>query len=276
MRPGFHHSWQAAGDSESELQADVMRFVAIVALCIVAISSLVEEAGSPEPPEPPQTQTAAIQPRLTQDTKPVIDRIEPMTATVDKHEEKSDPLMVATPPIPPPTSATVRTGGVVPITSPVIEEIPVPAKPATETPVITQQEAADTPNEPQRQPPTQKKGFTLRFESDAAFLRLVSAGEAALFVFGDEDALRLVFDQTGARFRTAPQPRQFHAIAPDTVPATLQAALAESGHRASDVVWGVTLPAATRSMLAGILRNNEGGELVIRANGDVFLENNDA
>ena len=35
--------------SDQQLEADVMRFVAIIALCIVAISTLVEDALPPAP-----------------------------------------------------------------------------------------------------------------------------------------------------------------------------------------------------------------------------------
>ncbi|MGI9265682.1 MAG: hypothetical protein ACR2QU_12190 [Gammaproteobacteria bacterium] len=272
MRSGFHHSWQAASDSDAELQADVMRFVAIVALCIVAISTLVEEADAPVPQ--PQTISDA-HPRIEQAPGTETDKTVPVEVIADAQEPEIDSPMVATPPIPPLTSARVRTGGVVPIIPPAIEEKPDPARAETEAEEITQQEVTDLPAESQSRPPAPKKGFTLRFESDAAFLRLVAAGAADLFVFGDEGVLRLIFDQKGARFRAGPRPGRFHAIAPDTVPATLQAALVESGHDASAVVWGVTLPVATQSMLSGILRNNEGGELIIRANGDVYLENND-
>ena len=93
---------------------------------------------------------------------------------------------------------------------------PTPAEPAAERSA----EAAAPASEPRR-------GFTLRFESDAALLRLVSRGEASVFVFDGPRALRLGFGPQGAQFTVAASPRSFHAIAPETVPAVLREALGE-------------------------------------------------
>ena len=264
MRPGLHHAWQDAGNSDAELQADVMRFVAIVALCIVAISSLVDEVGTSESSVPePAPLVEEIQ-KTAQETvfEPVAKT--PLAPAAIPLSKDTDSPMVAASPVPPPKSALVRTGDVVAITSSAVNEPPQPE------PV----NAVDEPK--QAQSPKPKKGFTLRFESDAALLRLVEAGRAALFVFAEGETLKLSFGQAGPGFRSAAQPRRFHAITPDTVPVTLKAALSDAGHTAADVVWGVTLPPSTRSTLAGILRTHEGGELIIRANGEVYLENNDA
>jgi hypothetical protein len=263
MRPGSHHAWQDAGNSDAELQADVMRFVAIVALCIVAISSLVDEVDTSQSAlqEPPPLVEESQQPVRETVVEPVAKT--PLASTAIPGNKHTDSPMVAAPPVPPPKSALVRTGGVVAITSPAVQIAPEPE------PV----NATETPQ--QARPPEPKKGFTLRFESDAALLRLVEAGRASLFVFGEGETLKLSFGQTGPRFRSAAQPRRFHAITPDTVPITLQAALSDAGYTAADVVWGVTLPAATRSTLKGILRAHDGGELIIRANGEVYLENGD-
>ena len=263
MRPGFHHVWQDAGNSDAELQADVMRFVAIVALCIVAISSLVDEADTTESPvrEPVSLAEEIQEPAQETAFEPVVKT--PLASTAIPNNEYTDPPMVPAPPAPPPKSAIARTGGVAAITSPAVQE------PTEPEPV----KAVETPK--RAQPPEPKKGFTLRFESDAALLRLVAAGRASLFVFGEDETLKLSFGQAGPRFRSAAQPGQFHAITPDTVPVTLQTALSDAGYAAADVVWGVTLPQATRSTLTGILRTHDGGQLIIRANGEVYLENND-
>lgn len=266
MRPGFHHVWQDPGNSDAELQADVMRFVAIVALCIVAISSLVEEVDTSKPPDREQAllveeikDTARQKIVVEAAAKPSIAR------TPIPRKTYTDPPMVPALPVPPPKSAIVRTGGAEPITL-AAKQAPGESEPA---------KAVETKPPPKTPAPEPKKGFTLRFESDAALLGLVEVGRASLFVFSADDTLKLSFGQAGPRFLAAAQPRQFHAITPDTVPAVLQAALSDAGHMPADVVWGVTLPAATRSTLAGILRSHEGGELIIRSDGDIYLEDND-
>lgn len=263
MNPGLHYRWRAAADDDSELQADVMRFVAIVALCIVAISSIVEDADrahretqTAELAAPPRTQS------LVEPPPPSEVPVEPVVA-VPEPAKRIDPPMVPAPPVPPPVSATVRTGGVAPITP------PVESAPKTAAPV----DPADEPVPTDTVVP--EKGFTLRFESDAALLRLVARGDAALYLFDRDAVLRLAFAQEGPRFQAAPQPGQFHAITPDTVPNVLKDVAAESGHEVDSLVWGVTLPESTTAALAEILRQHDGGLLIIRANGRVYLENKD-
>ena len=81
---------------DHELEADVMRFVAILALCIVAISTLVDEAAAPvSAPAPVSAKTLPPAPPA-----------------------QTTPLMVPAPPVSP--SASARTGGVEPITLPEI------------------------------------------------------------------------------------------------------------------------------------------------------------
>lgn len=263
MSPGLHYRWRAAAADDSELQADVMRFVAIVALCIVAISSIVEDADRAHR----ETQTAelAAPPRsqsLVEPPPPSEVPVEPVFA-VPEPAKRIDPPMVPAPPVPPPVPATVRTGGVAPITPPVESAV------KTIEPVDPPDEPAATDHA------VPEKGFTLRFENDAALLRLVARGDAALYLFDGDSILSLVFAQNGPRFQPAPQPGQFHAITPDTVPAVLKDVAAASGSEVDALVWGVTLPASTTAALAEILRRHDGGLLIIRANGRVYLENKD-
>ncbi len=212
--------------SDHELEADVMRFVAIIALCIVAISTLVEDVA------PMRDSGAAARPPA-----------------------ETTPPMVPAPPASPPASVTARAGGVVPITPrqnppvpPKVSE-PAPEPPATvlETPTsepdripepvaeprpepraapaeAVPQRAVERPDETVEQPP--EPGFVLRFASDAALLRLVARGEAAVFVFDGAETLRLEYGDAGASFAPAPGPARYHAIAAATVPGLLRQALA--------------------------------------------------
>ena len=118
-------------------------------------------------------------------------------------------------------------------------------------------------------------GFTLRFASDAALLRLVGRGEAGLYVFDRGATLRLDFGPNGAAFAPAPGPGQYHEIAAATVPDLLRRTLARRDRRSTDVVWGVTLPPSTRAALARLIGDHgdhRSGELVIDERGRVRLE----
>ncbi|MGD8976995.1 MAG: hypothetical protein PVG91_05265 [Gammaproteobacteria bacterium] len=286
----------ASGDTaETELQADVMRFVAILALCLVAISTLVEQATSRE------TAAEEIEPA----TRVAVPGPQPMPPPA-----ASEPVPVTTPasPTPPPPSSTrVADAGVVTLTkepptpkrtSPAIpaprpepvavaRAIPEPslsppiagAEPVPEMPPIPETPAPESPapessEQTRPQPVPEQRGFTLRFDSDAAMLRLVSRGEAGVFLIDGGQAWQLGFGDAGARFAQAPPPVRFHAIAADTVPQLLRDAAAQSpGTRGA--VWGVTLPARTSRDLAALLRDNEHGELVIDSRGRVRLEDGD-
>jgi hypothetical protein len=297
--------------SDHALEADVMRFVAIIALCIVAISTLVEDAAP----------TRAIETAAT---------LPPPTPA------QTAPPMVPAPPASPPASVSARAGGVEPITPEPITPEPITPEPITPEPItpepitpqpitpepITPQPVEPVPIEPlpgvsvappepvarlpgrptpapdrtrepapvAEAPPAPpaapespdesaaerpEPGFVLRFASDAALLRLVARGEAAVYVFDGDDTLRLEYGASGASFALAPGPAQYHAIAAATVPGLLRTALAGDRRRSPDVVWGVTLPDGTRRRLAELISNHRSGELVIDERGRVTLETSD-
>lgn len=271
---GYRQPWQSADTSDTELQADVMRFVAILALSIVAISSLVEEVTSPRvaavdstvmvsdhEPVSPVAPPLVNPPQATLPTKPETDDrpVSGRAPEPPKAVPSTSPPMAPAPPVPPPKSVSARTGGAVPIT---------PSPPA-------ETDSVETRREPQKDDPKPAQGFTLQFETDAALLRLLALGDVAVYVFAVTETLRLVYGSSGPVFVPSAQPRQFHAISPRTVPAVLRAALTEARGSVDEPVWGVTLPVDTRNALAEILRTRDGGDLIIRSDGQVFLEQDD-
>lgn len=277
-RPGTHTA--VAGMAEVELQADVMRFVAILALCLVAISSLVESATG-TPPAPPSGSVSVMpepdDPAAT--PAPVTDAVVEQPKSI---ETDSSPVAAPVSPTPPPSTAVpvADAGAATPLTTvTVTPTVPVVRSPSPlrQAPAAPERKIAERP-EPVPQPvsPTRpdRRGFTLRFESDAALLRLVSRGEASVFIFDGPRALRLGFGPDGAQFTVATTPRSFHAIAPETVPAVLRDTLRKQGLDASPV-WGVTLPEQSRRSLAKLLREHEHGTLTIDSRGRVRLEGED-
>jgi hypothetical protein len=121
-------------------------------------------------------------------------------------------------------------------------------------------------------PPTSaRRGLSLRFESDAALLRMVGRGEAGVFVL----AGRRVFEldtRRGVEFRPAPAPARMHVITPETVPTLLRAEY----EGPATATWGVTLPSATLEAMRPFLERGDEGVLVIAADGAVRLETDDA
>jgi hypothetical protein len=127
---------------------------------------------------------------------------------------------------------------------------------------------------PAAKPAPAKQGFTLRFASADALDRLVAADSVTLYGMADQQAWRLSLEAGRPTVARAPFPRWFHEMSAVTVPAHYLHSLedAADGPGLSGVVWGVQLPADTKAAIAALTRGQPGGELVIRSDGQVLLE----
>ncbi|MFQ5608991.1 MAG: hypothetical protein ACE5F8_01825 [Woeseiaceae bacterium] len=248
-------------DSDSggtaDLQTDIMRFMAILALCLVAIFALVQSlpmqaTASPEPvpvveatppmheePEPvlppqPQQQTnAAAEPETVSLTRPKwVSTFEPRQPVHEPVEQSVEQTVESAPP-PGPTTT-----------------VPDPAPPAPA-----------------------KQGFTLRFESDLALTRLVASGQVGFYAIDGGRTQRMSVADSRISFWEASTPNSFHEMEALTVPRPVVDALARTGANTISVDWGVTLPGKLSRQLDSLLREHSGGSLVIRADGNLDLEN---
>ena len=224
--------------TDAELQADVMRFVAILALCLVAVSSLVDGYRASARPEDDSLDTAA----------PVPAEIERIPESASSRPSPANPMPQKTPD-PPPIRQTVEI-------SP-----PVPESESEVSGAATPPAAAHAAKAP---------GLALRFLTDAALLRLVARGEVGVYVTSESQTFALDLSD-GIEFRESPPPAQFYAMAAETVPAVLKASYpgAQSGQ------WGVTLPRETSRSIEAFLAADAAGELIIDAHGRVSLERHD-
>jgi len=129
-----------------------------------------------------------------------------------------------------------------------------------------------------KQPPPEpgpgKQGFTLRFASNEALHRLVAAGTVSLYGMAGKQAWRLSLSAGSPVFAPDSFPGWFHEMAPSTVPAEYVRTLEKSVNRLaqSSVVWGVQLPPATKQGIASLTRGLQGGNLLIGTDGQVTLE----
>jgi len=129
-----------------------------------------------------------------------------------------------------------------------------------------------------KQPPPEpgpgKKGFTLRFASNEALHRLVAAGTVSLYGMAGKQAWHLSLSAGSPVFAPGSFPGWFHEMAPSTVPAEYVRTLEKSVNRLtqSSLVWGVQLPPATKQGIASLTRGLQGGSLLIGADGQVTLE----
>ena len=220
----------------TDLQTDVMRFMAILSLCLVAIFALVQSIPlAPTPPVPEQpvpdsqaeTMVAERAPDVVQEREIVLIRPAP-ARPVSRNEnvvlQRPKPVLAHT----------------------------------TVTEVIT---AAAAPAE---------DGFSLRFETDAALTRLVARQHVGFYAITPEGSSRM--DVTGGdiSFWSASLPGQYHEMDAATVPDSVLVAFRKS-NQSNDVKWGVTLPASMSRELNAYLTSESGGALVILANGSLDL-----
>ncbi len=240
------HRGDTDAGGAADLQTDIMRFMAILALCLVAIFALVQSI--PLVPEAPSQSPAAAAP------PPMAEVIEP-----DPEPKQADPGREPPPPEP---DKPVR------LTRPAWTPAFVPEQRAAAAPA--QQDTADQPVS-SADPPTDE-GFTLRFESDLALTRLVAAGKVGLYAMSEGRARRMTVSDSRISFWDASAPNSFHEMEAGTVPRPVIDALARSGVTTSGVGWGVTLPGKLSKQLDNLVRGHTGGALVIGSDGELRLE----
>ncbi len=230
------------GGGVADLQTDVMRFMAILALCLVAIFALVQSI-----PLAPQAETL-----------PPVKTPEPV--------QEISPVEVPVVNEPPPVSEREIT-----LTRPAPEKLPREvAPPVLQRPRAVAVEKVEAPPVPQVPP---KEGFTLRFEDEVALTRLVARNEVGLYAILADKSYRMNVNRGQFSFWPASMPNQFHEMDELTVPAAVTDAFRQSGApRAQDLKWGVTIPSTTTRRLEQYLREETGGDLVIDAHGDLRLE----
>lgn len=227
------HRGDTDAGGAADLQTDIMRFMAILALCLVAIFALVQSI--PLVPEAPSQSPAPAAPP-------------PMTKAVEPVKE---------------LPAEVQT----PLPAPVKPEKAVKLTRAQWNPAAVAVESPPVPEEP-----PEHEGFTLRFESDLALTRLVAAGKVGLYAITDGRARRMTVSESRISFWDASAPNSYHEMEAGTVPTPVIDALGRSGVNTADVGWGVTLPRKLQEQLDDIVRGHSGGALVIRGDGELRLE----
>jgi len=227
----------------ADLQTDVMRFMAILSMCLVAIFALVQsipaetvETVAPLPATPPrmaaEPATAAepvpVEPAAMTLTRPEPIRPQPRPAAVALERPKPEPRPAA----------------------PVAVAEPVPPAPVTPAP--------------------SERTFTLRFESDAALTRLVARDVVGLYAITADGTQRMSVAGERLSFWNASAPREIHEMDAGTVPGDVLAAWRRSG-AVDSPRWGVSLPGAMQRELDVVLAGGEGGAIIIGGDGRLRL-----
>lgn len=131
-------------------------------------------------------------------------------------------------------------------------------------------QSAETPAKPL----PARQGFSLRFASVDALDRLVTGGRVGFYGIADKQAWQLVHDAGQVEFVHRQSPTRFHEMDRSTVPARYVTALSRvsAGPGVDTVTWGVALPEAIVTRIASLTSGSSGGDLVIAADGQVRLE----
>ena len=264
----------AAGNDTDALQTDVMRFMSIIGLCLMAVFALVQSIPSQEPVKPvvlDDLQRQLEQGRqaladIEQDSMQKQQNLDELSERLRTTQQQLDDSRKA--------AAAIKREPRQQAAKPVIVKRPAPAPAAK--PMIRK---PPTPPAPVAKPLPARQGFSLRFASAAALDRQVAAGSVSLYGMLNQQAWQLSMVAGTPAVATASFPKQFHEMSAATVPAHyLQSLKNKAGGRgASAVVWGVQLPAATSTAIASLLQQQQaqgqqGGALVIQGDGRVTLE----
>ena len=251
----LNRGMDADAGGAADLQTDVMRFMAIISMCLVAIFALVQSIPLAQVEEPPKRTPA-----------------DPVPAPEVRAADTSVPIEIAEPEIleltrPEPQRPEPKPKPVA-LERPAMKPLPRQTEPPS-LPVAAQ--APDIPVPASAEPGETRKGFSLRFESDAALKRLVARDVVGFYAIAGDDTQRMNVDGVRISFWTASAPRQFHEMDAATVPGDVLTAYGR-GSTGAGVKWGVSLPGAMSSQLNRYLAELEGGSLVIGADGQLRLE----
>jgi len=241
----------------ADLQTDIMRFMAILSLCLVAIFALVQSIPltptEPAQPAPTPVTQEVAQPKPTPAAVPV---------TMPQPKPAKEPVEKAVTLTRPTWQPKYMVKEQVQVDPAVIPEVArVEPAPVAKPPV----EVA-TPTAPE------KKGFVLRFASDVALTRAVAAHHIGLYALDEQQAQRMTVSESRISFWDASTPNTFHEMEASTVPAAVIDALARTGVATDGVGWGVTLPGKVTTQMNSLMQSHDGGSLIINAAGDVHWE----
>lgn len=234
------------GDSggAADLQTDIMRFMAILSLCLVAIFALVQSL-------PIEAQTSGEATSVA--VAPTVEEPAAVAEETDFEQIQLTREASAVPVDPEPVDSIALTRPKWVSTFQAVEK-------TTSPPPV----AAD--------PEPEDKVFTLRFESDSALTRLVATGQVAFYAIDAGRAQRMTVSDSRISFWDASTPNIFHEMEAATVPQPVVDALLRSGADATGVEWGVTLPGGLSTQLNSLMQQHQGGALVILADGNLKLE----
>lgn len=262
--------WHGVGVVEAggmeDLQTDVMRFMAILAFCLVAVFALVQSMPMHAPPvalsAAPDSDVALPVVVVPQPVIPRPVETEPVQAPPVEPVSRTELAEVEPVRAPDPEPVRVR--------------VPAPMRVEAPTPLPEPPKRVETSVERPASPSTpapSRIGFSLRFSTDEALIRLVREGAVGLYALTDDQAWRMRARGDGLLFAPTAKPESLRMMSTATIPDAVHESLVLGiGAAALGAKIGVTLPQSARAGLDEILRRHRGGDIVIDESGRVRLE----
>jgi hypothetical protein len=138
------------------------------------------------------------------------------------------------------------------------------------------QQKRQVPNKPAPPtvpPPPTRKGFTLRFASDSALETLITQKKVHFFALAGKKAWQLKMANQRPVYIAVKIPSKIYEMETATVPANYTAVFSRqvAAFGRDRVTWGVTLPNQTAASISRLIKDREGGDLVIMPDGEVIL-----
>ena len=270
VRATHHRQLNTAG-----LEADVMRFMAIIAFCLIAMMALVKDvepqiekkSDSITQKQPEVTVKAEASPagEAKPDPEPNVQQNPAKQITATKVLAQKEPVS-AVPYMKPPvsTSTTRKTPLAI---EPVPESVPHDAIAKTNPTSITVEEQVAEERTPQNSEP---EPLTFRFESDKTFLHLISTDRLQLYAHTDKGFLAM--DDRFNIIESRPSGELFEVTA-QSIPAKIKSIFDRVN---TSPVYLVALPVETRRDLNNFLgargENSTSGVLIIHRNGRISHE----
>ncbi|MBL3591010.1 MAG: hypothetical protein JMN24_14610 [gamma proteobacterium endosymbiont of Lamellibrachia anaximandri] len=261
----------AGSGGTDELQTDVMRFMAILGFCLMAIFALVQSLPQAASEEPKVVEEKTDNSRLELEQLTLIASLEQLNADLEQQQQKqrriTDEQKVLT------TQSQQKQRQLSALNLKIKQrqkdlsalDQQLKKKPQTVTPVEAQETNATKDEEP---------GFELRFSSNLALKHLVQNESIKLYALGPETTWKLTFSNGKNVFHVSPSPRRYHEMMPETVPGDVLQAFRQRPvtSAGTQVVWGVELPHLLQGKIQHLMQESSGGLLIIDALGRVKLE----
>lgn len=243
-----------SGSRDNEaLQTDVMRFMAILGLCLTAIFSLLR--GIPEVTEQqPALPTDALSEQQPQRVPVKVPAASPPPAAIQASTETMEKKIIANNIS---REKTFRQAGETFAT-----KIPVPQVDKEQT--TSHSRIADSTN-------IDKKGFELRFASDGTLEKMARENTVQLYALENQNAWQFQRNRLPVRSTI---PKEYYEMQPQTVPEPYLNAMhiIRPDLKHKTLIWAVTLPAETRQAISRLMTNADGGDLEIQADGNVTIK----